>query len=133
MERRPLLRTQAPPRLNQIPRFARDDNPSEALLFLAQPTGVFSPGFSVTGGHLGGIAAANLAALLIFGLAANLQFQAINASEHLRVQLLDQGRITREAAWVDGLHLADEALDVTERGGLIAVGLAQIVELLHGL
>jgi hypothetical protein len=103
------------------------------LFFLAQPAGVFGPGVSVAGGHRGGIAAANLAALLTCDLATNLQFEAVYAGKHLRVQLLDESRIAREATRIDGLHLADQALDIAQSGGLIAIGLAQIVELAHGV
>ena len=47
--------------------------------------------------------------------------------------MLDEGWISREAAGIETLHLADQTLNVAQGGRLVAIGLAQLIELSHGV
>jgi hypothetical protein len=87
---------------------------------LAQTPRVFGPRIAVARRHAGGIATANLTALLVFSLAPELQFELIHAREHLIVQLLNKRRITWESARIEILHLSNDAAYIPKLIGLVA-------------
>lgn len=47
--------------------------------------------------------------------------------------MFDEGRISREAGGIETLHLANQTLNVAQGSRLVTIGLAQLIELSHGV
>src|SRR5260370_19378208 len=98
---------------------------------LAQATEVIRDGILIARGNRQRIAAANLRGVAVVLLPAQAQLELIHAGEHLIVQLLEHGRISREAAGIQALHLADQFLQISQRRRLALEALTKLVPLAH--
>src|SRR5260370_1720242 len=98
---------------------------------LAQATEIIRHGILISRGNRQRIAAANLPGVAVVLLPAQPQLELIHAGEHLIVQLLEHGRISREAAGIQALHLADQFLKISQRRRLALEALTKLVQLAH--
>src|SRR5260370_39235485 len=98
---------------------------------LAQATEIIRHGIMISRGNRQRIAAANLPGGDVILLPAQPQLELIHAGEHLIVQLLEHGRISREAAGIQALHLADQFLQISQRRRLALEALTKLVQLAH--
>src|SRR5260370_18572234 len=98
---------------------------------LAQATEIIRHGIMISRGNRQRIAAANLPGVAVVLLPAQPQLELIHAGEHLIVQLLEHGRISREAAGIQALHLADQFLQISQRRRLAMEALTKLVQVAH--